>query len=205
MDTPQGDKPQVFRSPMGMVLGWTWTALAVFFLVDIAWRGRDLASFVAASVLLLVIGTAYAIGMRPRIVATEDGVRLRNPLRDVWVPWSAVEKVDVTDAVRVHSAGRPYRAWVLQTSPRARARAMQRNRPGRDRVPDAVAEQLRGRTPADHAAEQLTEMADSRRGPAKEAGGATSATVTWFWPAVAGVGVPALLCVVTALLGALSG
>src|SRR5262245_30895356 len=103
METPEVEKPQVFRSPMGIVMGWTWAGLAVFFLADIAWRGRDLPSLVAASVLFLIIGTAYAVGMRPRIVATEDGVRLHNPLRDVWVPWHAVDKVDVTDAVRVHS------------------------------------------------------------------------------------------------------
>jgi hypothetical protein len=205
MDTTQADRPQVYRSAMGMVMGWTWAALAAFFLADIAWRGRDLASLVAASVLLLVIGVAYAIGVRPRIVATEDGVRLRNPLRDVWVPWSAVDKIDVTDAVRVHSAGRPYRAWVLQTSPRARARSMQRHREDRDRVPDKVAEELRGRTPADHAAEQLTELADSRRRPVREAGGATSASVTWYWPSVAALALPALLCAATVLLATLLG
>jgi hypothetical protein len=206
METPKGDKPQVYRSVMGTVMGWTWAGLAAFFLADIVWRGRDLASLVAASALLLVIAAAYVIGVRPRIVATEEGVRLHNPLRDVWVPWSAVEKIDVTDAVRVHSAGRPYRAWVLQTSPRARARAMQRHREDRDRVPDKVAEELRGRTPADHAAERLTELADSRRGPVREAGGATAPSVTWSWPSVAGLALPALLCAVTAVLAAtLSG
>lgn len=189
------DNPQVFRSTMGLVLSWAWTALAVFFLADVAWRGRDFQALATVPALLLIIGTAYAVGIRPRIVASEEGVQLRNPFRDVWLPWGAVDRVDATDAVRVHTSDRTYRAWVLQTSPRARAKARQRVRPQDEHLPENVARELRGRTPADFAVEQLTRLADAHGRKSKEAG-ATTPSVTWHWPAVVAVGVPALLCAV---------
>jgi hypothetical protein len=195
------DKPEVYRSTMGLVMGWAWAGLAVFFLLDIAWRGRDFQALATVPVLLLIIGTAYAVGIRPKIVASDEGVRLRNPFRDTWLPWGAVDDIDVTDAVRIHSGDATYRAWVLQTSPRARAKARQRLPQDGRQLPDSVAESVRGRTPADFAVEQLGRMADARRGASREAG--TTAAVTWHWPAVVGVGLPVLLCVVAAVVASL--
>jgi hypothetical protein len=196
------DKPEVYRSTMGLVMGWAWAGLAMFFLLDVAWRGRDFQALATVPALLLIIGTAYAVGIRPKMVASGEGVRLRNPFRDTWLPWGAVDDVDVTDAVRIHSGDETYRAWVLQTSPRARAKARQRSPQEGQRLPDSVAETVRGRTPADFAVEQLRRMADARGGASREAG-ATAVSVTWHWPAVLAVGVPVVLCVVAVVVASL--
>lgn len=158
-------KPLVFRSMPPYVLGWVWMAFAAANLVDIAIRGRDAASAIAAGSLLLGAGVAYVIALRPRVVADEDGVRLHNPLRDVRLSWSAVDKIEKTDAIVIHSGDRKFRAYALQTSPRARVRAdIKSRRAGRDsRMPEHVAEYVKGKLPIDFAFDQLNELATQSR------------------------------------------
>jgi hypothetical protein len=61
-------------------------------------------SVVAAAVLLLATGAAYATAQRPRIIADEAGVTVRNPLRDHRIGWAGVAEVDLVDLLRVHCA-----------------------------------------------------------------------------------------------------
>ena len=192
-----GVQPKVFRSTAGRVVAWVWLVFAAVNLVDVAVRGHDLAGMIAAAVLLLGSGTAYVFGLRPRIVADDSGISLHNPLRDVRVPWPAVQRIEAAESVRVHyeaEGGEERRAgaWAVQTSPRARAR-VQRRAHGRSRgaTHDAVAEYARNRTPADYVAEQLTELAATRRRTDTASGAGPS--VTWSMPAVAAVAAPAAL------------
>lgn len=158
---------RVFRQGAARFFAWVWLVFAAANFVDLIWHGRDVASLVAAAALLVGCGIAYAIGLRPRIVADEEGVHLHNLLRDVHLPWRAVERIEGGDAVYVHAQGRRFRAFVLQTSPRNRARAEIKARRDERKLPDPVAEYVRGRTPTDFAVEQLRELADgSRTAPA---------------------------------------
>ncbi len=100
-DKPQ-DKPQVFRSPTAIILWIAWLLFAVANWVDLAARGRDHASAVAAAILLLATGAAYVTAQRPRVIAGETGVTVRNPLRDHRIGWAGVAKVDLADLLRVH-------------------------------------------------------------------------------------------------------
>jgi hypothetical protein len=96
------DKPQVFRSPTAVVVWVVWLLFAVGNWIDLAVQGRDHASAVAAAILLLVTGAAYVTAQRPRIIADEAGVTVRNPLRDHRIGWTGVAKVDLADLLRVH-------------------------------------------------------------------------------------------------------
>lgn len=185
---------RAFTSTPGRVLGWILIAVAVANFVDIGIRGRDHASLIAAAALLLGCGVVYVLCLRPGVVAGDDAVHMRNPLRDVRVPWAALETVDVTDALRLHAGGRKYRSWALQESSRARARA--RMRKPRTDLPENVADAVAGRTRSEYIAEQLREMTAERAGGSAEAG----AEVTWSWPSVAAVAVPAVLLVVAILV-----
>jgi hypothetical protein len=211
-------KGRIFRSTGARVAGWAWLVFAAVNLVDLAVRGDDLAALVAAAVLLFGCGLAYVLGLRPRIVADETGVRLHNPLRDVRIPWPALRRIEAAQTLRLHcvaerDAGpgesRSFNAWVMQTSPRARARAQRRSR---REVPDAVARHLEGRTPVDFVAEQLTELAARGRPGAGSRGDKDDRddrdtdrpTVTWAAPAVAAVALPGAALVVLALFAALT-
>jgi hypothetical protein len=184
---------KIFRSSAVRFAGWAWMVVAAANLVDLAWRGRDLASLVATTALLLGCGIAYVVALRPKIVAHEGAVQFHNLLRDVTLPWDAIERFEGGDAVYAHTEHRRHRAYVLQTSPRARAKAEFKARREEKKVPDAVAEYMRNRTATDFTVETMKEMAEKHQaeGPA---------TVTWSWPAIAALGIPTLLFAVALIV-----
>jgi hypothetical protein len=124
---------EVFRSAGSTVLSWAWFVVAVIILVDLAVQGRDHAAVVTAVLVLAITGVVYACAWRPKIVADSGGINVINPVRDHQVPWTAVRKVDVVNAVRVHcepvpgtARGRVLYSWAVQSSPRSTRRAAMR-------------------------------------------------------------------------------
>jgi len=121
---------EVFRSPGSAILSWAWFVVAVIILVDLAVQGRDHAAVVTAVVVLAITGVVYACAWRPKIVADSSGIGVINPVRDYQVPWAAVSKVDVVNAVRVHcepapgaARGKVLYSWAVQSSPRSTRKA----------------------------------------------------------------------------------
>lgn len=121
---------EVFRSPGSAVLSWAWFVVAVIIGVDLAVQGRDHAALVTAALVLAITGIVYGCAWRPKIVADRTGITIINPVRDHQVPWAAVTKVDVVNAVRVHCAapagasrGKVLYSWAVQSSPRSVRRA----------------------------------------------------------------------------------
>lgn len=94
--------PQVFRSVTAIIVWWAWVLFAVGNLIDLAVQGHDRLSLVAAAILLLVTGIVYVTAQRPRVIADDAGITVRNPLRDHRVPWPLVVRVDLADLLRVH-------------------------------------------------------------------------------------------------------
>jgi Bacterial PH domain len=131
---PPSDR-QAFRSAGAIVAWWAWLVFAVASLVALAVDGRDRSSVVTAVLLVAVTGVMYAGAWWPRIVADENGICVVNPLRSHTVPWAAVTKVDLVNAIRVHTAPAPGAArgkvvysWAVQSSARARLRSESRAR-----------------------------------------------------------------------------
>jgi hypothetical protein len=98
------EKPQIFRSPTAVVVWVVWLLFAVGNWIDLAVQGRDNLSVVAAALLLLATGVAYVTAQRPRIIADDAGVTVRNPLRDHRIGWAGVAEIDLVDLLRVHCA-----------------------------------------------------------------------------------------------------
>jgi hypothetical protein len=195
MTTTAAHDARVFRSGGVRFAGWAWMVFAALNLADLVWRGRDMASLVAAAVLLFGSGIAYSVAIRPRIVADDEAVRFHNLLRDVRLPWESVERFEGGDAVYAHVGDGRFRAYVLQTSPRARAKSEMKARREDKNLPDAVADYMRGRTATDFTVEQLREMAEQnhQEGPGE-------VTVRWSWPAILAFAVPGLLAVITIVI-----
>ena len=127
-------EPEVFRSAGSVILSWAWFIVAAIVLVDLTVQGRDRVGLVTAAVVLLITGVVYACAWRPKIVADSGGISLINPVRDYRVPWAAVVKVDVVNAVRVHctpapgaARGKVLYSWAVQASPRSARRAAMRS------------------------------------------------------------------------------
>jgi len=194
------EKPRIFRSTAALVGGWAWMVFAGLNFIDLAIRGRDMASLVATAVLLTTCGIAYVAGIRPRVAASADAVRVRNPFRDAELPWKSVRTVDAAEALRLHyttedGAEKILRVWSLPNSPRAQARAERRSRKEAAELPEHVAKAVAGKTHVTYAIEQLTEMA-AKYGKSGPSGGA----VRWSAPAVLALAVPALFLVITIVI-----
>ena len=72
----------MFRSPTAVVVWSVWLLFAVGELDRPGRPGPGSRVAVAAAILLLVTGVAYVTAQRPRIIADDAGVTIRNPLRD---------------------------------------------------------------------------------------------------------------------------
>jgi hypothetical protein len=113
---PGVGKPQVFRSPIAILVWWVWVLFAVGNLVDLAVQGRDHASVVAAGILVLITGVAYVTAQRPRVIVSDDELTVRNPLRDHRIPWRNIARVNVADLLRIQIRA-PGPARTLQDEP----------------------------------------------------------------------------------------
>ncbi|TDC81599.1 PH domain-containing protein [Actinomadura sp. 7K507] len=214
------------RSTGGRVAAWAWLTFAALNIADLVFgitgdASYSLMSLTIGVLLLLGSGIAYTAGLRPAIVGDDDAVTVRNPLRDVRVPWGAVRAIRGTNAVTVRFTGPDgaeleTRAWVHQTSPRAQAKAEARAKKEQAKTPGI---DLTGRTPAAYTAQRLNEILDRRRpktrskAPDKAAAAKAEAektkeaargTVKWSVPAVASLAVPAVALIVLAVVGAVT-
>ena len=171
---------EVFRGAGSTVLSWAWLVVAVIVLVDLAVQGRNHTALVAAVAVVAISGIVYGCAWRPRIVADSVGITVVNPLRDHQVPWAAVTKVDVVNAVRVHCApapgasrGKILYSWAVQSSPRsARKAALRRDASAQPRL--RLTSRPRSAGPPPGAAPRYGELPE----PAREALDRSSAEFT---------------------------
>jgi len=210
---------KVLRSPGAVAIWYVWLVFAGLNMIDLAVRGHDHTSAVVAASLVLITGVVFVVALRPRIIADDDGVTVRNPMRDIRVPWGAVTSIDLHEMVRLHYlamaaepvAGREprqrvLRSWALQSSRRSRMKA-------RMRVSARTAEVIRGspgfaRAPADAqvltaqpiAARAVAELDELRSGAAQRGAAGGRPEVSWAAASAAALLLPALLLAVVSLI-----
>jgi hypothetical protein len=175
-----------YRSSTGFVLGWVWLAFVAYNAYDLTVHFNGRPSLVAAAVLGVLTAVVYLTVLRPATTLAEDGLRVRNPLRNVFLPWTAIGEVTTSHAISVRYEGDPggeqvVRLWAPQASARERAKAARRGAPQvrRGRIQteptlskgeQAAAEALAGRTHADWVAQQITERAEAARRRSRDPG-----------------------------------
>lgn len=107
----------VYRPVTGRVLTLCYAAFAVWWLVaglvgsGQAGSGQAGPAWTAIAWLVAVGAVMYAVLWRPAVVVDADGVLLLNVLRDVRVPWAALEAVETRYALTLVTAGRRYVSW----------------------------------------------------------------------------------------------
>ena len=128
-------KPDLYRSPVAPLVWWVWAIFALANLIDLAVQGRDHFAIVVAAVLILVTGVAYVAAFRPRVLADDEGITIRNPLRDHHVPWGCVQDVELRDSLEVlctpqdgEQKSKTLYAWAVHSSRRGRIKAEARAR-----------------------------------------------------------------------------
>jgi hypothetical protein len=124
---------EVFRLTTPVAVWWVWVVFAAANVIDLAVQGSSAHSgLVIGAILLLVTGWAYALALRPRVVADQAGISIVNPFRDHHVPWAVIQGVDAGDWVQVHHTrdgsavtaidvpGKAIECWALYVSARAK-------------------------------------------------------------------------------------
>lgn len=142
-----GADAEVFRLAPPVILWWVWLAFVAANIADFAIQGVPGSSArfvtVVAGILATVTGLAYALALRPRVIADHAGLEIVNPFRDHRVPWPAIQTVDTGDWVRVHyavdvgdapgaqtsAASRSIACWALYVSARTKRKAARPPRP----------------------------------------------------------------------------
>jgi hypothetical protein len=153
------DGTTVFRRPGPVIFFWVWVAFVIFNIVQVVIPDHDYFSVELAVALLGSTGLAYACGLRPRVIANDESVLVRNPLRDHLIRWGALGGVRLGESVEF-ACSRPepkkdktIYCWALYTGRSARRRMRsssgigpfgsmrgQRPRPGSDRLPAEAVE-----------------------------------------------------------------
>jgi hypothetical protein len=210
---------ETYRLAPPVVLWWVWLAFVAANVADWAVQGTSARlALTVGAIMLAVTGAVYALALRPRVVADEEGIAVLNPFRDHWVPWTAVRDVDTAEWVLVRAAGaagdKTICCWALYVSARSRragnapprkSLAMSRLRgvatePGTGispRLPQQ-AQYLASLPPARAIAARLGSRAEKARARGGSAG--AMATVSWAWFPIAAVAMPAVALAIVLLV-----
>ncbi|MDP9418105.1 MAG: PH domain-containing protein [Actinomycetota bacterium] len=105
--------PRTFRPAAARVLSIAWFALAVVLAADILVRGEGKAARVTLGAVALITVVVYGVAFRPAVEVDDDGVTLRNVVRDVTVPWSRVTDISARWALGVHTADARFDSWAV--------------------------------------------------------------------------------------------
>jgi hypothetical protein len=201
---------------VAVIVWWVWVLFAVGNLIDIAIQGREHSSAVAAAILLFVTGVVYVTAQRPKVIAADEAVTLRNPLRDHLIGWGSITKFDTIDLLRVHCEWpgpdgprrKVFHAWAVQHSRRremtTKARAARRSMRGTPfgsapPVPSTIGRPGKPETQigtAQHAVEALKARRDTACSSHPPA---TAPQSIWRWQPIAALVIPALALVIVAL------
>jgi hypothetical protein len=102
----------VYRPVTGRVLTLCYVAFAVWWLVaGFSHGGRRGVSWTAVTWLVAVGAVMWTVLWRPAVVVDADGVLLLNVLRDIRVPWAALEAVETRYALTLVTAAHTYASW----------------------------------------------------------------------------------------------
>ena len=93
-----------YRLAGPVIFWWVWVAFVALNVIDDAVQGISDARFgaIVSAILLLVTGLAYTLGLRPKVIAGDDGITVVNPFRTHVIPWRLITLVDTGEWVRVH-------------------------------------------------------------------------------------------------------
>ena len=215
--------PDVYRSVVARIVWWVWVVFAAANVLDLAIQGHNHFSAVVGALLILITGVTFIAAFRPRVVAGDEGLMIRNPLRDHQVPWGCVESLELGDSleVRCHwdENGSPRRrklySWAVHSPRRSRLKAeIRANRkvktaqspaPGFARLPSEARAAAMTKTGAEFIVESLRSRGDKARAAGTE-GSPPAALVSqvspvscWDRLAIAVVVIPAVLVAIVAL------
>ncbi|WP_458076585.1 PH domain-containing protein [Streptomyces sp. EMB26] len=117
-------KDRVYRSPAGVVGGALVLAIVAWLGIDAVVVGEGRTPWLALATMLFLVPLVFGYTLRPAVFVNDDGLRVRNPLRLIVLPWGQVASLrsGFSNEV-VDDSGTKYQLWALPVSVRARSKA----------------------------------------------------------------------------------
>jgi hypothetical protein len=108
-------KQQLFRqrSPLGLAAACGVTGLVL--LVSMAWQWAEHPEPLFATWVVFILAVVWSLFVRPAVLLDEDGVTIRNVVRDIHIPWVRVTDVECRWNLKVFVGDRAYTAWAISS------------------------------------------------------------------------------------------
>jgi hypothetical protein len=97
-----------FKPTNGSLIGYTGLALSLFALGYVVVAVHSVVGLRIGLAALFVAVLIWVTQLRPRAIAYQDVLVLRGPLRDTYVPYTAIDEVTVTQMLNVFVSDRRY-------------------------------------------------------------------------------------------------
>ena len=137
---------ETFRPRFAPAMAVVWYLIAAFGGYDLVRRGQGREIPIGLAVLALITVFVYAIAQRPAVIAGPRGVLLRNVLRDVWLPWHAVTKIEPGWSLSLATEDKRYGSWaVTGNASRQRGRRTSGGTPAAPQPADEISWSVPGR------------------------------------------------------------
>ena len=120
------------RSPLGLAAACGLTGLVL--LVSMAFQWAEHPEPLFASWVVFILAVVWSLFVRPAVLLDENGVTLRNVVRDIHIPWGQVTDVEFRWNLKVLVGDRPYTAWAISSQverPKGASGSMFAMMPGR--------------------------------------------------------------------------
>ena len=207
MTSTQSADPQatdrIYRSSAGIAGGVLLLLIGAWLGVDAVVNGVGRMPWKALAGLLFVVPLVVAFTLRPAVFGNEDRLRVRNPFRDITLPWAEVAAFrsgysnEVTDQV-----GTKYQLWAIPVSLRGRRKAQRQQlraeRGGRTPTGTSGLPVAAPRSTGDQAMDELRELHETRAAADTSRG---TPKVRWAYEIIAPTVAGAVLLVLLVALG----
>jgi hypothetical protein len=96
---------------LSRVLLGAFVAIGAWWAVDLALRGRTGEAVLLGLWFVAAVAAMACLFWRPAVLVDGEGVELRNVVRDVRVPWAALDDVTTRYALTLHAGGSSHQSW----------------------------------------------------------------------------------------------
>ncbi|MER5637019.1 PH domain-containing protein [Kitasatospora sp. NPDC002227] len=114
---------RVYRSVPGVISGVLLLVVALWLIGDAVFTGAGRTPWIALAALPVFVPPVVAYTLRPAVLANDDRLLVRNPLRTIKAPWASVEGLKSGYSVELFAGGRTFQVWAVPVSLRQRKKA----------------------------------------------------------------------------------
>lgn len=198
------DHPRVIFRPMASaVLGGFVVLIAAVLVADTIRRGSGAGAWALSSGLVFGGLVVWVTSVRPAVIAEPTRLVVRNPLRDVVIPWAAVDDMRLRFQLDVHVDDDVYHAWGVPVTTRTRLRQHREQIRQFDvgaRVGDQAREYAAKERPPTFAERARSDLALIREQRKATTSPDEPVEVHWSWPYIGAMAAAVVVFVVALLL-----